>query len=165
MILWLNSQIFSQKLNILLFLYVKFVNFLTDRSYLDEWSEPRHSVLEWYEPPHNISSFRLELAESDSTSRASRHSPLTILCEAQYFAMYCISNKPLLLRLFLLLFVPLPGIGYFTLPYLIHAQADHVHACEWNPQACHALRDNLQLNGVTHRCTVHHGDNRLVSVM
>ncbi|XP_029917683.1 tRNA wybutosine-synthesizing protein 2 homolog [Myripristis murdjan] len=52
------------------------------------------------------------------------------------------------------------GIGYFTLPYLVHAGASHVHACEWNPDAVDALRKNLQGNGVSDRCTVHQGDNR-----
>lgn len=52
------------------------------------------------------------------------------------------------------------GIGYFTLPYLVHAGASHVHACEWNPAAVEALRKNLQLNGVADRCTVHVGDCR-----
>ena len=55
------------------------------------------------------------------------------------------------------------GIGYFTLPYLVHAGAGHVHACEWNPDAVEALTRNLQLNGVADRCTVHAGDNRNVS--
>lgn len=52
------------------------------------------------------------------------------------------------------------GIGYFTLPFLVHAGAAFVHACEWNPHAALALRRNLQLNGVAHRCRVHLGDNR-----
>ncbi|XP_068180958.1 tRNA wybutosine-synthesizing protein 2 homolog [Antennarius striatus] len=52
------------------------------------------------------------------------------------------------------------GIGYFTLPYLVHAQAGHVHACEWNPDATEALQKNLVVNGVSDRCTVHQGDNR-----
>ncbi|KAI7801855.1 tRNA wybutosine-synthesizing protein 2 homolog [Triplophysa rosa] len=52
------------------------------------------------------------------------------------------------------------GIGYFTLPYLVHANASHVHACEWNPDAIKALHRNLQINGVSDRCTVHQGDNR-----
>ena len=55
------------------------------------------------------------------------------------------------------------GIGYFTLPYLVHAKAMHVHACEWNPNAVSALRDNLALNCVTERCTVHVGDNKETS--
>uniref|UniRef100_A0A672MWW4 tRNA wybutosine-synthesizing protein 2 homolog n=1 Tax=Sinocyclocheilus grahami TaxID=75366 RepID=A0A672MWW4_SINGR len=41
------------------------------------------------------------------------------------------------------------GIGYFTLPYLVH-----------NPDAVKALQRNLQISGVSHRCTVHQGDNR-----
>nr|CAD7567204.1 unnamed protein product [Timema californicum] len=32
------------------------------------------------------------------------------------------------------------GIGYFTLPLLVHAKAEMVHACEWNPNAVTALR-------------------------
>ncbi|XP_026878372.2 tRNA wybutosine-synthesizing protein 2 homolog [Electrophorus electricus] len=56
------------------------------------------------------------------------------------------------------------GIGYFTLPYLVHANAAHVHACEWNPDAAAALRTNLQLNKVANRCTVHEGDNRQLSL-
>lgn len=52
------------------------------------------------------------------------------------------------------------GIGYFTLPYLVHAGAAHVHACEWNPDAVEALHKNLQINKVSEHCTVHQGDNR-----
>ncbi|XP_066571160.1 tRNA wybutosine-synthesizing protein 2 homolog isoform X2 [Amia ocellicauda] len=52
------------------------------------------------------------------------------------------------------------GIGYFTLPYLVHAGAADVHACEWNPHAVRALQRNLELNGVSTRCQVHQGDNR-----
>nr|XP_056714964.1 tRNA wybutosine-synthesizing protein 2 homolog [Euleptes europaea] len=52
------------------------------------------------------------------------------------------------------------GIGYFTLPYLVHAGAAFVYACEWNPHAVEALQQNLLLNGVQHRCCVHEGDNR-----
>ncbi|XP_028272226.1 tRNA wybutosine-synthesizing protein 2 homolog isoform X2 [Parambassis ranga] len=52
------------------------------------------------------------------------------------------------------------GIGYFTLPYLVHAKASHVHACEWNPNAVEALQRNLVANRVSDRCTVHQGDNR-----
>ncbi|XP_026212896.1 tRNA wybutosine-synthesizing protein 2 homolog [Anabas testudineus] len=52
------------------------------------------------------------------------------------------------------------GIGYFTLPYLIHAGASHVHACEWNPDAVEALQRNLEANRVSDRCTIHQGDNR-----
>jgi len=52
------------------------------------------------------------------------------------------------------------GIGYFTLPYLVHAGAAHVYACEWNPAAVKALETNLAVNRVSHRCTVLFGDNR-----
>lgn len=52
------------------------------------------------------------------------------------------------------------GVGYFTLPYLVHANAEHVIACEWNPDSVIALKKNLELNGVTDRCTVLAGDNR-----
>ncbi|XP_034037639.1 tRNA wybutosine-synthesizing protein 2 homolog [Thalassophryne amazonica] len=56
------------------------------------------------------------------------------------------------------------GIGYFTLPYLVHASASHVHACEWNPDAVEALRKNLEANGVSDRCTIHQGDNRQLAL-
>ncbi|NWH43840.1 TYW2 protein, partial [Fregata magnificens] len=52
------------------------------------------------------------------------------------------------------------GIGYFTLPYLVHAAAAFAHACEWNSHAVEALRKNLALNGVQDRCRIHHGDSR-----
>ncbi len=55
------------------------------------------------------------------------------------------------------------GIGYFTLPYLVHAGAAHVHACEWDDDALSALRANLLDNGVSDRCTVHAGDNASAS--
>ncbi|KAJ7310523.1 hypothetical protein JRQ81_007445 [Phrynocephalus forsythii] len=52
------------------------------------------------------------------------------------------------------------GIGYFTLPYLVHAGAAFVHACEWNPHAVEALQKSLRLNSVQDRCHVHVGDNK-----
>ncbi|XP_067118367.1 tRNA wybutosine-synthesizing protein 2 homolog [Centruroides vittatus] len=54
------------------------------------------------------------------------------------------------------------GIGYFTLPYLVHTNAAKVHACEWNPDAVEALRKNVLLNHVDERCVIHFGDNRKV---
>lgn len=54
------------------------------------------------------------------------------------------------------------GIGYFTLTYLIHAKANHVFACEWNPHAVEALRRNLARNNIQDKCTVLEGDNRKV---
>ena len=54
------------------------------------------------------------------------------------------------------------GIGYFTLPYLVHAKANRVIACEWNPASVEALRFNLEYAGVADRCEVLQGDNREV---
>ena len=53
------------------------------------------------------------------------------------------------------------GIGYYTLPALIHGQARHVVACEWNSHALYALRYNLKANGVDNRATVLEGDCRI----
>ncbi|NXR86458.1 TYW2 protein, partial [Hypocryptadius cinnamomeus] len=52
------------------------------------------------------------------------------------------------------------GIGYFTLPFLVHAGAAFVHACEWNSHAVEALHRSLLLNGVRDRCRIHRGDSR-----
>ncbi|KAG8447724.1 hypothetical protein GDO86_015007 [Hymenochirus boettgeri] len=52
------------------------------------------------------------------------------------------------------------GIGYFTLPYLVHAGASFVHACEWNHDAVIALQKNLLINKVSDKCQIHEGDNR-----
>jgi tRNA G37 N-methylase Trm5 len=49
------------------------------------------------------------------------------------------------------------GIGYFTLPFLVHGHAKHVHACELNPESVKALRYNLEVNGVASRATVYPG--------
>ncbi|XP_076923026.1 tRNA wybutosine-synthesizing protein 2/3/4-like isoform X1 [Bidens hawaiensis] len=55
------------------------------------------------------------------------------------------------------------GIGYFTLPFLVKANAKMVYACEWNPHAIEALRRNLEANGVADRCVVLEGDNRVTA--
>ncbi|KAD0533610.1 hypothetical protein R6Q59_016587 [Mikania micrantha] len=55
------------------------------------------------------------------------------------------------------------GIGYFTLPFLVKANAKLVYACEWNPYAIEALRHNLEANCVADRCVVLEGDNRLTA--
>ena len=55
------------------------------------------------------------------------------------------------------------GIGYFTLPYLVHARARHLHACEWDSDALIALQRNFIANEIdSSRYTIHPGDNRLV---
>ena len=53
------------------------------------------------------------------------------------------------------------GIGYFTLPFLVHGRATHVHACEINPDSVEALKKNLVENAVEDRCTVYLGDNAI----
>ncbi|XP_024992862.1 tRNA wybutosine-synthesizing protein 2/3/4 isoform X2 [Cynara cardunculus var. scolymus] len=55
------------------------------------------------------------------------------------------------------------GIGYFTLPFLVKANAKMVYACEWNPHAIEALRRNLEANSVADRCVVLEGDNRVMA--
>ena len=53
------------------------------------------------------------------------------------------------------------GIGYWTIPLLVHARVSHVHACEWNPPSIDALKANLALNGISaSACTVLAGDCR-----
>lgn len=54
------------------------------------------------------------------------------------------------------------GIGYFTLPLLVHGKARYVHACEWNYDAVLALKKNLVNNKVNDRCSVYEGDNRKI---
>jgi tRNA G37 N-methylase Trm5 len=54
------------------------------------------------------------------------------------------------------------GIGYYTLPALIHGKARHVTACEWNEHALFALRRNLMANGIPEGAvTVLEGDCRV----
>lgn len=52
------------------------------------------------------------------------------------------------------------GIGYYSLPALVHGKAEHVTACEWNPNALYALKYNLRTNRVESRATVLAGDCR-----
>jgi hypothetical protein len=53
------------------------------------------------------------------------------------------------------------GIGYYTLPALIHGKARYVYSCEWNPHAASFLRYNLKQNGVSDKATVLEGDSRI----
>lgn len=55
------------------------------------------------------------------------------------------------------------GIGYYTLPALVHGKAAHVYCCEWNPDAVAALRYNLENNDVEDRATVLEGDSRITA--
>ncbi|TRY77827.1 hypothetical protein TCAL_07833 [Tigriopus californicus] len=55
------------------------------------------------------------------------------------------------------------GIGYFSLPFLVHAKCDFLHACEWNPDSISALEVNLKINSVpSNKYKIHFGDNRIV---
>ena len=54
------------------------------------------------------------------------------------------------------------GVGYFVFPYLVHAGAAVVHACEWNPHAVEALKRGLRVNKIEGKCVIHHGDSRKV---
>uniref|UniRef100_A0A1B6JCN1 tRNA(Phe) (4-demethylwyosine(37)-C(7)) aminocarboxypropyltransferase n=1 Tax=Homalodisca liturata TaxID=320908 RepID=A0A1B6JCN1_9HEMI len=53
------------------------------------------------------------------------------------------------------------GIGYFVLPYLVHAKAQEVIACEWNPVSLQALKINVVDNKVAEKCVVLEGDVRV----
>jgi len=55
------------------------------------------------------------------------------------------------------------GIGYYSLPLLVHAHAAHIHACEWNDHSLQALRENLSNAGMLEQCTIYAGDNQLTS--
>ena len=57
------------------------------------------------------------------------------------------------------------GIGYWTLPMLVHCKAAHVVACEWNPNSCEALRKGLAMNNVASKCEILQGDNRAQKVI
>lgn len=52
------------------------------------------------------------------------------------------------------------GIGYYTLPAIIHGNARWVVACEWNKYAINALRYNVDDNNVSDRVTIMEGDCR-----
>ena len=51
------------------------------------------------------------------------------------------------------------GIGYYTLPMLVRCNAQHVYACEINPNSIQALQNGAKLNNVEKRLTILEGDN------
>ena len=51
------------------------------------------------------------------------------------------------------------GIGYYTMQLLVHANVEHVHACEINPYSIKALEWAAKKNGVDSRLSIHHQDN------
>ncbi len=52
------------------------------------------------------------------------------------------------------------GIGYYSLPLLVHGKATHVHACELNPESIKALKWAAQKNNVSKSITIHEGNNQ-----
>ena len=51
------------------------------------------------------------------------------------------------------------GIGYYSLPMLVRSNAEHVYACEINPNSIQALQNGAKLNDVSKRLTILEGDN------
>ena len=52
------------------------------------------------------------------------------------------------------------GIGYYTIPMLVHGNAKQIHACEINPESIEGLEKGLTRNDVRDQCLIHQGDNR-----
>lgn len=52
------------------------------------------------------------------------------------------------------------GIGYYSLPLLVHGKATHVHACELNPESIKALNWAAEKNDVSQSISIHEGDNQ-----
>ena len=51
------------------------------------------------------------------------------------------------------------GIGYYTLPLLVHANVKLLYACEMNPDSISFLKKNLIHNGVSEKCVINEGNN------
>ena len=57
------------------------------------------------------------------------------------------------------------GMGYFSLPLLVHTSVAHVHCCEFNDDTFAALQRSLTRNAIDpSRVTLHPGDNRRVEL-
>ena len=57
------------------------------------------------------------------------------------------------------------GVGYYTLPFLIHTNVQFLHAFEWNENSILALKYNLDIANVsTNTYKLYEGDNRITSV-
>jgi tRNA wybutosine-synthesizing protein 2 len=50
------------------------------------------------------------------------------------------------------------GIGHLSLPMAVHAKPKIIHAIEWNPDAFHYLKQNIQANNVSQLFQPHFGD-------
>ena len=53
------------------------------------------------------------------------------------------------------------GIGYYSLPMLVRSNVKHLHACEINPNSIEALSWGAKKNNVSHKLTIHEGDNKI----
>lgn len=53
------------------------------------------------------------------------------------------------------------GIGYYSLPMLVRSNVKHLHACEINPNSIEALSWAAKKNNVSHKLTIHEGDNKI----
>lgn len=51
------------------------------------------------------------------------------------------------------------GVGYYSLHAIKNANANHVHACELNPNSIIALKKALSLNNLEQKMTIYEGDN------
>lgn len=56
------------------------------------------------------------------------------------------------------------GIGYYTVPFLLHGGAKVVHACEWNSNSVSALRENLRVANISpERYAIYENDNEITA--
>jgi len=55
------------------------------------------------------------------------------------------------------------GIGYYTLPAVVHGKASFVYACEWNEHAVTALKHNVVENKISEKVQILAGDCRQVA--
>ena len=53
------------------------------------------------------------------------------------------------------------GIGYYSLPMLVRSNVKHLHTCEINPNSIEALSWGAKKNNVSHKLTIHEGDNKI----
>jgi tRNA wybutosine-synthesizing protein 2 len=54
------------------------------------------------------------------------------------------------------------GIGYFSIPLAVHGGVKSIFSIEKNPNSYAFLKQNIELNGVSHVATAILGDNRLM---
>tara|TARA_B100000459_G_scaffold147396_1_gene116977 strand:- start:4692 stop:5912 length:1221 start_codon:yes stop_codon:yes gene_type:complete len=52
------------------------------------------------------------------------------------------------------------GVGYYSLHMALRSKAEHIHACEINPDSIHGLTWACKANAVEQKITIHQGDNQ-----